>query len=198
VTERRRAAAAACGFTGDQAGARALLADDAPVVRAAALGALCRLGELSGRDATAAAADPAAVVRRTLAELADPAAAASYAALLDDPDAGVVEAACFACGELAQIGALGRLAEIAQHHEDPLCRESAVAALGAIGAPEGLDAVLGALADRPEIRRRAVVALAAYEGPEVTAALRERLQDRDWQVRQAAEDVLRLSEREPS
>ena len=46
------------------------------------------------------------------------------------------------------------------------------------------------LADKPQIRRRAVVALAAFESPESDAALRGCLTDPDWQVRQAAEDVL--------
>ena len=44
--------------------------------------------------------------------------------------------------------------------------------------------------DKPAIRRRAAVALAAFEGPEVEAALRRCLEDRDWQVRQVAEDLL--------
>jgi hypothetical protein len=34
------------------------------------------------------------------------------------------------------------------------------------------------------------VALAAFEGPGVEAALRRCLDDRDWQVRQVAEDLL--------
>ena len=69
-------------------------------------------------------------------------------------------------------------------------REAAVAALGAIGDPVGLPAVLAALAERATIRRRAVLALAAFEGPEVDAALRRALDDRDRQVRQAAEDLV--------
>jgi len=75
-------------------------------------------------------------------------------------------------------------------HDDPLCREAAVAALGAIGDRAGLPAVLAALDDKPAIRRRAAVALAAFEGPEVDAALKRCLDDRDWQVRQVAEDLL--------
>ena len=39
-------------------------------------------------------------------------------------------------------------------------------------------------------RRRAVLALAAFEGDGVEAALTRALDDRDWQVRQAAEDLL--------
>jgi HEAT repeat protein len=40
------------------------------------------------------------------------------------------------------------------------------------------------------VRRRAAVALAAFAGPSVEAALRRCLDDRDWQVRQVAEDLL--------
>jgi len=66
-----------------------------------------------------------------------------------------------------------------------------VAALGAIGDPAGLPAILAALEDRPAVRRRAVIALAPFEGREVQEALERALGDRDWQVRQAAEDQLR-------
>ncbi len=101
----------------------------------------------------------------------------------------MVEAACFCLGELRPERASEALTNVAQHHRDPLCRESAVAALGAIGDPESLPVILAALDDRPQIRRRAVLALASYEGQEVDAALAEALSDRDWQVRQAAEDL---------
>jgi hypothetical protein len=40
------------------------------------------------------------------------------------------------------------------------------------------------------VRRRAVLALAPFTGPAVDAALADALQDRDWQVRQAAEDLM--------
>jgi len=43
--------------------------------------------------------------------------------------------------------------------------------------------------DIPAVRRRAVLALAPFTGPAVDAALAVALQDRDWQVRQAAEDL---------
>ena len=85
------------------------------------------------------------------------------------------------------------LVVMAREHEDPLCREAAVAALGALGAhgvTDGLPAILHATGDRPAIRRRAVLALAPFDGPDVEAALRRALEDRDWQVRQAAEDLL--------
>ena len=76
------------------------------------------------------------------------------------------------------------------NHSDPLVREAAVAALGSIAHEDGRDAVLHACTDKPAIRRRAVLALGVFGGPEVDAALHRALEDRDWQVRQAAEDVL--------
>ena len=66
---------------------------------------------------------------------------------------------------------------------------AAVAALGAIGDPRGLPAILAACTDKATVRRRAVISLAPFGGPEVEAALREALDDRDWQVRQAAEEL---------
>jgi HEAT repeat protein len=82
------------------------------------------------------------------------------------------------------------LIDAAENHDDALVRESAVAALGAIGDPAAKEAILKACSDKPAVRRRAVLALAAFEGPDVEAALNAALSDRDWQVRQAAEDLL--------
>ncbi|NNK92534.1 MAG: HEAT repeat domain-containing protein, partial [Acidimicrobiia bacterium] len=82
------------------------------------------------------------------------------------------------------------LVEVATSHPVSICREAAVAALGAIGHDAGLPAILSALDDRAPVRRRAVLALAPFSGPEVEAALRGALTDRDRQVRQAAEDLL--------
>jgi HEAT repeat protein len=85
---------------------------------------------------------------------------------------------------------VGRLVALARDHRDALVREAAVAALGAIGAADGLPAILHAAAhDKPAVRRRAVIALAPFDGPEVDAAIANALTDRDWQVRQVAEDL---------
>jgi HEAT repeat protein len=65
-----------------------------------------------------------------------------------------------------------------------------VAALGAIGDEAGLEAILAATTDKPAVRRRAVIALAPFEGQNVDAVLQRALEDRDRQVRQAAEDLL--------
>ena len=173
--------------------ARAALGDDAPAVRATALGALSRLEVLTDDDIRSALADPSPQVRRRGYELAAAFPTVELSGGLDDPDPSAVEMAAWALGERGDrpaVPALAGLASPETGHSDPLCREAAVAALGAIGDPAGLPAVLTALADKPAIRRRAAVALSAFDGPEVEAALRRCLEDRDWQVRQVAEDLL--------
>ena len=54
----------------------------------------------------------------------------------------------------------------------------------------GLGAILAATSDKATVRRRAVIALAPFDGPDVQDALERARSDRDWQVRQAAEDLL--------
>lgn len=117
--------------------------------------------------------------------------------LTDDAVDTVTEVAAFACGELALddqtrplvVAALDRLACT---HADSLCREAAVAALGSIGDPAGLTAVLHGCSDRATVRRRAVLALAAFDDPAATEALRRLVADRDLQVRQSAEELLAI------
>ena len=194
VTGRRRAVAQA-GHIRDVPTARAGLSDPAPTVRSTALGALERLGVLTDVDLSDSLADGDPSVRRRAVELAATHPGVTLLPALDDPDPSVVEMAAWAAGEREEVAAVERLARMATGdtgHVDPLCREAAVAALGAIGDPTGLPAVLAALDDKPAIRRRAAVALAAFEGPDVEAALRRCLDDRDWQVRQVAEDLLAI------
>jgi HEAT repeat protein len=191
VDRSRRRAAAIAGHAGDEAGARALLADPDPAVRSTALGALGRLGRAGVAEVAVALADPSPEVRRRACRVAAGVAGVDLVAMLDDPDAGVVEVAAWALGERAGADrdVVARLSTVATTHDDPLCREAAVAALGAVGDDRGLPAILSATKDKPAIRRRAVIALAAFEGPEVEQALEAALADRDWQVRQAAEDL---------
>jgi HEAT repeat protein len=195
----RRRAAALAGHRGDASAARAYLDDPAPAVRATALGALARAGGLTPDDLATGLADDAAAVRARAAELAATIPGdhpPALAPVLGDPDHAVVEAAAWASGERQppEPGAVGALAAVVTGHEDPLCREAAVAALGAIGDADGLDAVLAATKDKPAVRRRAVLALAPFDGPRVDAAIERALTDRDWQVRQAAEDIARQSD----
>lgn len=191
----RRRDVAVAGHTGDEAMARSALHDPAASVRATAIGALERLGALTVDDLLVALADPTPVVRQRACEATarrpgdQP---PSLLPLLDDPDADVVEVAAWACGERepAEGAVVGRLAALAIDHDDALVREAAVAALGAIGDLAGLPAILAATRDKATVRRRAVLALAPFDGAEVEAALEQARGDRDWQVRQAAEDLL--------
>ncbi len=190
---RRRRDIALAGHTGDVERARGACTDPAPPVRATALGALARLGALGTDELRRALGDGDATVRRRACELAASRREVGLAPMLDDPDDGVVEMAAWALGEQGDaraVPALSAMADPVSGHVDPLCREAAVAALGAIGDPHGLAAVVAALSDKPAVRRRAAAALAAFEGPVVDDALRSCLEDRDWQVRQVAEDLL--------
>jgi HEAT repeat protein len=172
--------------------------DPDALVRSVALNALVR--SVPNRSAVAAwrvaAIDPDARVRRRAAEVAPALGTAAPAqtvlALLADSEPLVAEAAAFALGERAHPGTrvVTALSRAATTHDDPLVREAAVAALGALGDPSTLPVVIAACDDKPAVRRRAVLALAAFDGPEVEARLRTALTDRDWQVRQAAADLL--------
>ena len=181
------------GHTGDVAAARAGLGSPDPTVRAAALGALERLDRLTDDDLREALADAAMPVRRRAAELSARHLDVDLVAALSDPDARVVEVAAWACGEHESNSdaVVETLVGLARNAEEPLVREAAVAALGAIGDERAVDAIVAACSDKPAVRRRAVLALAPFDGPEVDAAIERALADRDWQVRPAAEDLRR-------
>jgi HEAT repeat protein len=188
------------GHRGDIGAARSALTDPDPATRASALAALERAGALAADELAAGLADGSPVVRRHAVELAARHPEVSLFDALADVDPTVVEMAAWACGEheRASDEVLARLIGLAGEHPDPLVREAAVAALGAIGDESGLPAILAATKDKPAIRRRAVLALAPFDGDEVDAALRRALEDRDWQVRQAAEDLLRDDAGQPA
>src|ERR1700760_2646786 len=147
----RRYDAVRAGYVGDEALARSLTADSDPATRASALAALVRLGVATSEDLTLGAGDDDPLVRaRSLRllvglDLANP---PDLLAHLPDPDDGVTEVAAFVAGELhgppgpADARVTDALSRVATTHDDALCRESAVAALGAIGDPAGLPAVL--------------------------------------------------------
>jgi HEAT repeat protein len=192
----RRRLIALAGHRGDVAAARAALSDDDPSVCAAAVAALGRAGAVTAADLGAAVTDPAPDVRRRACEVAADTklAAPAVRPLLDDLDPTVVEVAAWALGELEDHEAVAALARVATEHDDALAREAAVAALGAIGDPAGLPAILVGTRDKPAVRRRAVLALAPFDGPEVDEALARATEDRDWQVREAADLLLRADD----
>lgn len=183
------------GYRQDSERPRRGLQDSEPLVRCASLSALARLDQLDSLTLWHMSDDPDQAVRARVAELAIQLDANLVKRLLVDPNPTVVEAACFACGEIdwssqGYSEPIGRLSGIATNHPDALCREAAAAALGAIGNPGGLKAVLAACSDRPTVRRRAVLALAAFDSELVEGQLLASLNDKDWQVRQGAEDLL--------
>jgi hypothetical protein len=223
------------GYARDEAAAREALAARAPAVRAAAWGALARMGAVGPDELAGGLADPAPAVRRRACELlsrqwGSPLAGRVRSALLSALSDGspiVVEAACSALGEALELSADGGAGELAcgatnegggavsgaaglaaggagaiaqalagtaRSHPDARCREAAVAALGALAASAGrctaLAALTDALGDKATVRRRAVVALGRFGG-DARRALEQALRDRDWQVRELAEQLLR-------
>ena len=227
----RRLDAVVAGYRGEAAAAEMLLDDDDASVRAAALGALARCGALGAGQIRRALGDAAAAVRCRAAELAPP--EVELVDLLSDPDASVVDAVAAALGERDQDPRpVGELCRVASGHDDPLCRESAVAALGAIaagldagadapsdaaagsesgreahheaaadpkltaGAPHeaargmAFEALLAAMDDRPQIRRRALLGLFQFDDDRAAAAVQAALEDRDRQVRAVAGELL--------
>lgn len=180
------------GFKGDAATALGALDDPDPLVRASAVRALARLNSLATGIHVALLDDPSADVRRTAAELAAANPDVPVGRLIDDPDVFVAEMSAWCLGERHEPDDddITLLVDRTTSHAEPLVREACAAALGAIGDPRGLPAILAACSDKPAVRRRAILALAPFEGDDVEEMLRSALEDRDWQVRQNAEDLL--------
>ena len=182
----------AAGFSGDAVAARAGLASQDPLVRMSALRALARLNAITDDDLRASLDDDSHDVRRAAVELSAAHPAVDVRAMLADDNVFVAEMAAWAIGERpdATNDEIDALISAATSHDHVLVREAAAAALGAIGNPRGLDAIIAACSDKPTVRRRAVLALAPFDDPRVEDVLRAALNDRDWQVRQNAEDIL--------
>ena len=176
---------------GDLSLARELCGDGDPRVRASSIAVLSENDALDESLIALGLSDPNPLVRMTVARAAAQNSSISVLELLNDEDSSVVEIACWAAGEQTEHpdSLIEALSAIVLEHEDALCRESAVAALGALGDVRGLESILKATKDIATVRRRAVIALAPFEGQAVTDALQLALSDRDWQVRQAAEDL---------
>ena len=176
---------------GDLSLARELCGDGDPRVRASSVAVLSENDALDESLIALGLSDPHPLVRMAVARAAAQNSSISVLELLSDEDSSVVEIACWAAGEQTEHNdsLIEALSAIALEHKDALCRESAVAALGALGDVRGLGSILEATQDIATVRRRAVIALAPFEGQAVIDALQLALSDRDWQVRQAAEDL---------
>ena len=138
---------AVAGHVGDEVGAREGLASTDPSVRATALGALERMDALQDVMLIDALSDSDAAVRRRAAEVAATHPRCDLAGALDDADHPVAEVAAWSCGEHEddRPEIVDRLISLAGTAADALVRESAVAALGAIGSERGLPAILAAM-----------------------------------------------------
>lgn len=184
------------GHTGDRSAAEAALRSSDPHLRCAGIGALARCDALSTTQLGSLLIDPDPRVRRRAAQAAAQFPGLDLSPVIIDADPIVAEMAIWACGEheLVSDPVLHLIISATTESDEPLVRESAAAALGAIGDRRGLPAILAACTDKPAVRRRAVLALAPFiDGPDhkqVLTALKHALADRDWQVRQAAEDII--------
>ncbi len=111
---------------------------------------------------------------------------------MSDPSWIVVEFGAYVAGELEDRVLVPRLIELAEGHEEPLVRESALASLGAIGDQRAAPVVLRALASKNVyLRRRALVISVAFESEEINAAVEALRDDRDAQIRQLFVDLER-------
>ncbi len=192
----RRISAALAGHRGDTSQARALLVDPDATTRRVALGALERLKELTAAELRVALDDSNVSVRRRALEISAQRPDVEIASYLHDSDASVADMAAFSLGEREEIDAVEGLREMASGHSDELCRETAVAALGALATTTGADrptiliCLLEAMNDRAQVRRRAVLGLFQFEESEARQAVESALSDKDRQVRAVASELL--------
>jgi HEAT repeat protein len=182
----------AAGFSGDSAVAIEALHHEDGTVRASALRALARIGTLTAEILAPHIQDSHIETRRTAVELAVPFPSVTVHQCIDDPDVFVAEMAAWCLGERAPASdiEIETLIDRTTSHAEAVVREACAAALGSLGDVRGLPAILAACTDKPAVRRRAILALAPFEGDDVESALQRALEDKDWQVRQNAEDLL--------
>ena len=178
----------AAGFSGDSSVALEALHHEDGTVRASALRALARIGTLTAEILAPFILDSHIETRRTAVELAVPFPEVDVHQCIDDSDVFVAEMAAWCVGE--RDIEIETLIDRTTSHDEAVVREACAAALGSLGDARGLPAILAACSDKPAVRRRAILALAPFEGDEVDAALQHALEDKDWQVRQNAEDLL--------
>ena len=182
----------AAGFSGDSSVALEALHHHDGTVRASALRALARIGTLTAEILAPYIQDSHIETRRTAVELAVPFPSVYVHHCIDDSDVFVAEMAAWCVGERTPASdiEIEILVDRTTSHSEAVVREACAAALGSLGDERGLSAILAACSDKPAVRRRAILALAPFEGDEVDAALQRALEDKDWQVRQNAEDLL--------
>jgi len=192
MTDDLRFEVIAAGFSGDHATAVSGLTAPDGATRASALRSLARMNRLDAETLVESLLDTDSEVRRTAVELSAPFDDVEVHTYIDDADVFVAEMVAWCLGERASIRdvEIEILIDRTTTHAEAVVREACAAALGSLGDPRGLSAILAACSDKPAVRRRAILALAPFEGDEVDAALTHALEDKDWQVRQNAEDLV--------
>ena len=192
MTDDLRFEVIAAGFSGDREMAVSGLSASDGATRASALRSLARMGQLDTDTLVKFLRDTDCEVRRTAVELSAPFHMVEVHTLIDDDDVFVAEMVAWCLGERTVIRdeEIEVLIDRTTTHDEAVVREACAAALGSLGDPRGLSAILAACSDKPAVRRRAILALAPFDGAEVDAALTHALEDKDWQVRQNAEDLI--------
>ena len=171
------------------------LGDEAPEVRAIALGVIEELGAKEQAPKVAALLrDPSATIRRDALLLLGGWGAKEYAPdfvkLLEDPNGQVRRRAAETLGGWGQKEMAPQVAKLLA---DPYAqsRAEAAAALGSLGAREFAADVAPLLADpQPAVRRSAAFALGRFGAIEHVAKLEALLADRDPDVRMTAAQAL--------
>jgi HEAT repeat protein/beta-lactamase regulating signal transducer with metallopeptidase domain len=168
------------------------LRDANPEVRREAAEAL---GSMEDSDAVpplmAIAKDQDVEVRRavisSLSSLHDRRALPTFTAALSDADAEVRHAAADAFTSLENLRTAPPELIRAMDDKDAEVRHAAAHALGHIGDPDGVKALVAHVGDpNVEVRQAVVESLDEFDDPTVTAALRTALKDSNAEVRQAA------------
>jgi len=73
-----------------------------------------------------------------------------------------------------------------------MVREKAAEALGLLGDERAIEPLIGALQrDNKFIRRSAIGSLATFSDDRARRALKDALSDKDWEVREKAEEALK-------
>ncbi len=193
VTLPPRAEISLASRDGDENLVREGLTHPDPKARATALHELERNGWADSADIIHALRDEVADVRRRAVADAIAHLDIDLAPYLLDPSDSVAEQAAWAIGERHELApttppTCTALISCAMHHLNASVREAAIASLGAIGTPDVIDVLVHAMNDKAPIRRRAVIGLSQFDDERARETVRNAKVDRDWQVRQFAED----------
>ncbi len=181
------------GYTRDRALIDRAICHTNARIRAAAINASIRTGETSVETLQKLLLDPSPEVRLAVIRASISIPELDIYCLLElEADPQVLEAIIFSLGERKEYRAHTDLCKIAVSHTDPLCREAAIAALANLQMEESLETLIKASSDRAPVRRRVAIALSYFDNPLATKCLEMLSQDRDWQTKKIAKELLNI------